>query len=523
MIREKSLKLLLVLAAFFVALAFRLPGLNARPFHGDEANQAMKAGILLETGKYTYDPHEHHGPTLYYGVLPILWACGVDDIDNATDGMFRLLPTLFGAATVLLVLLVPGLSALEAGLAALFMALSHALIFYSRYFIQESMLVFFAFLTLIAMMRVLQRPTWTWAIIGGLGVGLTFATKETSVVLFAGMGFALMAAWAWSLATHAPAFFWHSMPRYIAASVLAAVVVSVVFYSSFFTHWRGVLDSVLTFTTYAGRADGQGSTALHDKPWYGYFELLAYTYREAGPRWSEAPALLLGVLGVLVALVAAQRAEVPRAFMLRTLTLYTLFVTVVYCLIPYKTPWNLLPFWQPLLVLAGVAAAAMLRRVPRLPTLPARIAQVAMVVLLIAYFALAARQSWLGNFEYPADTRNPYVYAHTSEALFRLTRRVEAIAAIAPEGKDLHINILKPDADYWPLPWYLRAYPKVGYWTSPPENADADIIIADAKLGPFVQSHTKEEYQFEFHALRPGVNLLVFIRKSLWDGFMESR
>jgi uncharacterized protein (TIGR03663 family) len=521
MSREYRLKLCAVLAAFVVALAFRLPALNERPFHGDEANQAMKAGILLETGKYTYDPHEHHGPTLYYGVLPILWGCGVDDIDDATDGMLRLLPTLFGAATVLLLLLVPGLSALEAGLAALFMALSHALVFYSRYFIQESMLVFFAFLTLIALTRVLQRPTWTWAIIGGLGVGLTFATKETSVVLFAGMGFALMAAWGWSLATRAPAFSWVTMPRYIAASVLVALVVSVVFYSSFFTHWRGVLDSVLTFNTYAGRAEGQGSTALHDKPWYAYFEMLAYTYREAGPRWTEAPALLLGGVGVVVALLAARWAEVPRAFMLRTLTLYTLFVTVVYCLIPYKTPWNLLPFWQPLLVLAGVAAAAMLRRVPRLPALPARIAQVIVAVLLIACFGLAARQSWLGNFEYPADTRNPYVYAHTSQALFRLTRRVEAIAAIAPEGKDLHINILKPDADYWPLPWYLRAYPKVGYWTSPPENADADIIIADAKLGPFVQSHIKDEYQFEFHALRPGVNLLVFIKKTLWDEFME--
>ena len=48
----------------------RLAAPGARPMHHDEANQAVKFGELLETGDYRYDPDDHHGPTLYYLTLP---------------------------------------------------------------------------------------------------------------------------------------------------------------------------------------------------------------------------------------------------------------------------------------------------------------------------------------------------------------------------------------------------------------------------------------------------------------------
>ncbi len=69
---------LLILTA--AALAIRLPRLGQRPMHGDEANQAVKAGILLETGEYRYDPQEHHGPSLYWLTLPSLWLHGRDEL-----------------------------------------------------------------------------------------------------------------------------------------------------------------------------------------------------------------------------------------------------------------------------------------------------------------------------------------------------------------------------------------------------------------------------------------------------------
>src|SRR5579859_5820655 len=60
---------LLALAAF----GLRSWELSSRPMHADEANQAVKAGELVETGRYAFDPHEHHGPTLYYAAWVVGW------------------------------------------------------------------------------------------------------------------------------------------------------------------------------------------------------------------------------------------------------------------------------------------------------------------------------------------------------------------------------------------------------------------------------------------------------------------
>jgi len=86
------------------ALAFRLPQLALRPMHCDEANQALKAAILLETGRYEYDPQEHHGPLLYYATLPSLRLGGVKDFVHSREIDYRLVPVLFGAGLILLII-----------------------------------------------------------------------------------------------------------------------------------------------------------------------------------------------------------------------------------------------------------------------------------------------------------------------------------------------------------------------------------------------------------------------------------
>ncbi len=102
--------LLIITAA---ALALRLPELDARPMHGDEAVHAAKLGTLWESGRYRYDPNEFHGPTLYYAALPVLRLAGVPDYFAANEAHYRLAPVLFGAGMVLL--LWPLLSGLGRG------------------------------------------------------------------------------------------------------------------------------------------------------------------------------------------------------------------------------------------------------------------------------------------------------------------------------------------------------------------------------------------------------------------------
>jgi uncharacterized protein (TIGR03663 family) len=507
------------------AAVLRFYDLGYRPMHGDEANQAIKTSVLLGKGEYAYDPFEHHGPTLYYLTLPVLWLAGAHNAAEMTEPMIRFVPACFGLGLVLLSwLLVSPIDRRAALWAALLTAVSHGLVYYSRYYVQEISFVFFASGLIWCGHRYLMTRRLGWALGAGLFLGLLHATKETSVLVVFAMVAALACALVWEKFIARRAVTFRLDWKHLAAALGLALTVSVVFFSSFFTHWRGPLDSILTYTTYLNRAEGQGSTALHEQPWYYYLSLLAWTYREAGPKWSEGLVLGLGLLGSLWALFGGHRDEQTdrsrenrSALYLRFLALYTIFLMVGFSLIPYKTPWNLLIFLHPLCLLAGPGAL-------RLVTLfrPRGIRILVTLILLAATTQLAS-QAWRGSFTYGADVRNPYVYAHTSSAIHRLTERLTDLAAVHPKGDQIHINVFRFDGDYWPLPWYLRRYPNVGYWPNFPENPDADVILTAPEIAGALQPLLKDTYQVEMNGLRPGVLMPTFIRKELWDAFMAKR
>src|SRR4026209_808774 len=101
---------LAVLLAIAGALALRVPKLDTRPLHNDEAGNASKVSGRWPHGRYKYDPDEYHGPTLHYATLPFLWLSGARNSDELNDATLRLAPVAFGVGLVLLlVLLVDGL------------------------------------------------------------------------------------------------------------------------------------------------------------------------------------------------------------------------------------------------------------------------------------------------------------------------------------------------------------------------------------------------------------------------------
>ncbi len=170
---------ILALAVLAGALAFRLPWLAWRPMHADEANQAVKAGDeLWDQGRYRYDPFEHHGPSLYYLTLPSLYLRGVTDFAHSTEADYRIVPVVFGAGLILLLFLVTdGLGLPAALVAGLLIAISPAMVFYSRYYIQEMLLVFFTFAAIGCAWRYIRNPRLGWAVATGACFGLMHATK----------------------------------------------------------------------------------------------------------------------------------------------------------------------------------------------------------------------------------------------------------------------------------------------------------------------------------------------------------
>src|SRR6185503_17335366 len=179
---------LVVLLAITSALALRLPQLETRPLHNDEAVNAIKLGELWEHDRYAYDPNEYHGPTLLYASLPFCWLSGADNLNELEDATLRYAPVVFGAGLILLLLLVAdALGRPAIAWAAIFTAVSPAMVFYSRYFIHEMVLVFFTALTLGGVWRYGRTRAARWAIVAGAGLGLMLTTKETFVITLAAM------------------------------------------------------------------------------------------------------------------------------------------------------------------------------------------------------------------------------------------------------------------------------------------------------------------------------------------------
>lgn len=518
------------------AAALRLASLDNRPMHGDEANQTVKFGRLLEQGDYVYDPHEHHGPSLSYLGLPIARVAHRQTLAEVTETQLRLLPAIFGIALVGMAwLLRDGLSQAAALAAAVLTAVSPAMVFYSRYYIQEMLLVCFTFGAIVALWRYARRvapitteasPTGPrsrpaeilWLVLLGLCAGMMHASKETCLIALSAMALAAVLA--------LPGLRRTGAKRLAVAGVvvvLTAASISALLFSSFFDNPRGVADSIATYFDYARRASGEGSVGRHVYPPDYYFRILFWWQRGTGPVWTEGSIAALALVGLAAGILGKLPKTIDRSLVC-FLGVYTVLMTLLYSALPYKTPWCALGFLHGMILLGGVGATVLVH------AMPGRTWKAATITLLAAAIAHLGWQAHRASFVDYAHPDNPYVYAHTTEDVPRLARRIEQIAASHPDGHAMHVQVICPDHDYWPLPWYLRRFGRVGWFDGIPEGLPAPVIVtqpitAGAVLEYIYQSPppgqrhlyrqlgaTPEGRDWQ---LRPHVPLQVYVRRDL--------
>jgi uncharacterized protein (TIGR03663 family) len=501
----------LVALALTAGLALRAARLDARPMHHDEANQAVKFGTLLERGEYRYDANDHHGPTLYYLSLPAAWLRGQRTLASLDERTLRGVTVAFGTGTILLLpLLSAGIGRTAVAASAILMALSPAMVFYSRMFIQESLFACFTLAFVIAVGRMVTGGGRTWSIAAGVAGGLAIATKETSSIVVPAALVACAALWRWP----GPARLTVSRPdaRSAAAAVGVAFAIAVIFYSSFLTFPAGLIQPFLGAGTYVDRGVDPAS---HAHPWHYYVGLLAYS-SSGGLRWTEALVLVLAIAGAAAAWGLPDRARPNRTFWARYIACYTALTTVIFSAIPYKTPWNLLPFYAGVLVLAGTGSSRLLH------ARPSRAVRGALAAGFIAASGHLGWQAWRASVTYAADPRNPYVYAQTVPDAVRMAARIRNLAALHPDGAHMQVSVIAPPYEQWPLPWYLRAMPQVGYWTAPgdPLALQGPVIVAAIEHTPALEASLGDRYVSEFYGLRPDVLLALFVERGLWDRFL---
>lgn len=515
----------LVIAAALVAAALRFTSLDVRPMHGDEAVHTVKFDSLWHEGRYDYDPHDYHGPTLYYATLPAVWLSGGQSLSAANEATFRIVPAVFGVAVVLLAILFRGgIGRWALVCAAVLTATSPAMVYYSRYYIQEMLLVFFTLAAIAAVWRFVctRRPVWCLA--AGACAGLMHATKETCVIAWAAAAAALIVTSIWHRCsarvakTNTQMRPVEELPSgavrktqtwLIPASLAVAAFVSIACFSVFFTNAAGPVDSLRTYWAYAAR----GTTNIaHAHPWHYYLGMLLWTHAAPGPVWSEALILGLGAIGLIAALTGRVGSDGHVRFA-RFWAIYTILMIAIYSAIPYKTPWCMLQFLAPLILLAGTGAVALISAVRSVP------ARVAVCAVLCVLTADLGRQAHAASNRFASDNRNPYAYAHPVGDVKRLGAWVERLASVHADGDNMLIKVVVDDC--WPLPWYLRRLERVGYWEDVPDNPDAAVVIVERALAEDIDARLSGSYRTYHYGLRPGTSLVVYIEDTLWQAFAE--
>lgn len=515
-----------VIVIFIVAAFFRLYDLNLVPLHHDEGVNGNFLVRLVREGFYQYDPENYHGPTLYYFAALFPWIVRVLFGKTAMDSWglstvsIRMVPAVFGLATIGLVLLLRRWLGTVATLtAALLLALSPGAIYLSRYFIHETQFVFFTLGIVVAALYFYEQRNGLYLILGAASAALLFATKETAMisvaVLLIALGVTLLYLWFYRGRSRAAkargwtqpqeSFFTRIIDEFGGPLVLSMYVVIatavfvflwVAFYSSFFTHAKGIWDSFKTFEVWT-----KTGTVAHVHPFLTYaYWLIA----------REGPLLVLGSLGALAVVLK------PKNGLALFSALWAFGLIAAYSLIPYKTPWLVLNFVVPLALIGGYAVQILFE-------LEGGQLRLMGAVLVIAISVAAYQAIDLNFVNYDNDNESyVYVYAHTTRGLLDLVKEVDRIAK-EEGGAGTGITIVSPD--YWPLPWYFRNYTRVGYYgrlaqTTEPiiianENQKADI---DANYGE-VYAQVKSKQADGSFDLRPGVKLLLYRRR---NGFVPT-
>jgi hypothetical protein len=173
----------LVLVGASVAIFLRVWQINRLGFNSDEAVYAGQAASIANVDDLKpFFPIFRAHPLLFQTILSIGYRLGTGDL------FARLFADVFGAGTIVVTFLLGRLLyGRRAGvIAALLLALMPYHVIVSRQVLLDGPMTFFATLTLYltAMAIVSGRPAWLYA--AGAAMGLTFLSKETSILLLGG-------------------------------------------------------------------------------------------------------------------------------------------------------------------------------------------------------------------------------------------------------------------------------------------------------------------------------------------------
>ena len=492
-----------------LAAALRFWALDLKLYHHDEAVHGWFAYRLLQEGVYVYDP-SYHGPFLYYVTAGMFALFGDSDLVG------RLLPAVFGLSLIPLVYIIHRLGYLDRRqtlVAALFIAISPELVYFSRFLRHDIFQLAFTLLLLVALLLYHRSGELRYALLAGLAAGLGMCCKEDMpliLLIFLSYGIYLLL----SRKVHLPS----QWKRHAVLSSLLFCGTMILFYSSFGNHWEVLFGQIadVAFIQQEGLLAAINQTGWYQAvehwasmhgicricgPWFFYF-LLLILY--------ELPILILAVMGIiqfigkdstirhaiarvwgtdrraspttaelversLVQIRGPKGLQKQEEFM--RFSIYWLLLSLgAYAYIGEKVPWLVL---HQLLPLIFVSVYAMTQRK-------------AIVAVLFSIFLILCL--WHVAFV-PADVNEPVVQVQNSEDLRTVMVLIDDADTVAIAS-----------SNYWPLPWYYRGEraDKLIYYGSALDagrltSLKADMIITyDAESYESLPGFTKKTYKINY-------------------------
>lgn len=476
-----------------VTIAVRFWNLDLKLFHHDEAIHSWFSYELLTKGTWVYDP-SYHGPFLYYVTT------GMFSLFGDSDLVARLLPALFGTLLIPLVYCIYRLGYIDKKqtlVAALFLALSPDMVYFSRFLRHDIFMLFFTLLLLVALLYYFERGQTRFAIIAAIATAGSLACKEEMpIILLIFATFFLYATWRGRI--HLPVQWKHDL----VLGLFTLVAILAILYSGFGAHpetlQNGWLEAIRHWVDMHNQQRLGG-------PWFFYIPLfLLY----------ELPIFILAVIGILQfmgkdihpstaiaslkiwirsrygKLTTAQLAETalyqlkkqqPKVYsksdeFFRFCIYWMLLTMAFYAYVGEKVPWLLIHQLLPMCFVA----------VYKLNWQKVAVALIGCVFL--------AMMTWHVAF-IPSDINEPIIQVQNSEDMRTVMQQIDASGSVVIASKD-----------YWPLPWYYRGnrWNKISFYGNMTEidtltqNHPGVIILHDTESYPTIDGYNKTTYKLSY-------------------------
>jgi predicted membrane-bound mannosyltransferase len=273
------------------------------------------------------------------------------------------------------------------------------------------------------------------------------------------------------------------------------VSIIILAYTSIGKNPSGLYDFLRSIPLLLKRAGGSG----HEKPWNTYILWLLKPTELSFPFFGWIT-LVFATLGAIRSFISNKN-----TFLIRTLVLYGILIFIIYSTTPYKTPWLMLEFLMPAVLVAGYGMASLWSSSSSTLNLLSQRA----ITLLIVF--LLVRQTDRLCFRYTNESQNPFSYSSTSPDIARLVLRLNHVASFTDEHSPFIIAVVAED--YWPLPWYLRSFSHVGYFSHLPETLEPRVVISSIAEAPRIAKQLGKEWIQEYVGLRDDILIVLFTQE----------